>query len=201
MTCDQSLARMMEADPHELRGEADTELAAHIRGCPRCARVAETLVAEVDAIDAVLEQYAAGPLHTGAAAEDGGAIDPNVAADVAADTAIDAVLARQGPGSETVPLHRAMPGAETGQVEPVPVRPPRSWIRRAWVPLTAAATLALVLMLPGDDPLPTNGSDPTAVAPIDPRVAVTPPADRNAAIMETENPNITIVWLYQREGT
>jgi anti-sigma factor RsiW len=42
--CDAALARMMEAEPAELAGEADTELTAHLSACPRCALVAARLL-------------------------------------------------------------------------------------------------------------------------------------------------------------
>lgn len=82
-------------------------------------------------------------------------------------------------------------------------RPPVPRRRRAvlaWVPLIAAAALAAVLLLGRDTtqgPVPIPG--PEAVDAAQPAgVAVTLPADRGGAVMSTNNPNITIVWLYQR---
>jgi len=49
--CDAALARMMEAEPAELSGDADTELAAHMNECSRCGAVAARLLegqAELD---------------------------------------------------------------------------------------------------------------------------------------------------------
>lgn len=78
--------------------------------------------------------------------------------------------------------------------------PPRRRAVLAWVPLIAAAALAAVLLLGRDTtraPVPIPG--PEAVESAQPAgVAVTLPADRGGAIMSTNNPNITIVWLYQR---
>lgn len=77
-------------------------------------------------------------------------------------------------------------------------RAPRSWGRTAWIPLAAAAALAGVLVLSRvDTPFPAIQA-PRGPG-LEPTVSVAPPTDRAAAIMETENPNITIVWLYDRE--
>ncbi len=181
MTCETALDRMLEAGPAVLRGEDGGELARHIAGCPRCARVATAILADLEAVDRALADFAD--------ARD---------ADAAADAALAAVR-RQGDG-DVVPL-RSRPGTTTGDASPRHAGGAgsrRAWTRRAWVPLAAAAALAAVLVLRQDEaPFPA-GPAPAAPA-IEPRVSVTPPADRGAAILETENPNITIVWLYERE--
>lgn len=75
---------------------------------------------------------------------------------------------------------------------------------RAWIPLAAAAALAAVLVLgrdgdgPSPDPAgPGGGVGPVAAGELA-RVAVTLPTDRGAAVVSTRNPNITVVWLYER---
>ena len=187
MTCDEALDRMLEADPDELAaglaerdvsgtdGGEIAELGAHIRSCDRCAAVARTLRSELDALDAGLDALASDGSVTGAA-------------DAAADAALAAIR------SDADPDVTALRGPDRAQ----PTGRAR-WTRRAWVPLAAAAAVAAVLVVgQQEQPLPP----PDAVAQtetIDPRVSVVPPADRGAAIMETENPNITIVWLYERE--
>ena len=60
MTCDEALDRMLEADPAELRGEAETGLARHIAGCHRCRAVAAAMLEETAAVDDALAGYAAG---------------------------------------------------------------------------------------------------------------------------------------------
>ena len=85
-----------------------------------------------------------------------------------------------------------------GSRERPPVAGPlrrRAW--RVWVPLAAAAALAAVLLMSREPGVERTGTAVQA-APA-PRVAVTPPPDRGAAIMETPNPKITIVWLYEKE--
>ena len=190
MTCDEALDRMLEADPGELTEDLDeidaremTELTVHIRSCGRCAAVARTLRSELRSLDTGLEALAHDPARS--AGSSSGAAD---AADAAADAALAAV--RSDANSEVVALHRS---DDNGAKE----RP--RWARRAWIPLAAAAALTGVLVI-GQREQPLPPSDATArTEAIDPRVSVVPPADRGAAIMETGNPNITIVWLYERE--
>lgn len=200
MTCEEWLDRILEADPKELRGKASTELARHIDGCPRCGPVAATILRELDAVDAALARYAEGrPLHaTDPAADhdagDRGRVDPHVAADAATDAALAAVRGTgrpAGAGAPTAPPRRTLT---------------TRWTRAAWIPLAAAAALAAVMLLGRDDPFAGTGPGPAPgeraiAADLDPRVSVNPPTDRAAAIMETGNPDITIVWLYEREGT
>ncbi len=42
--CRTAFERMLEADPTELAGRGESELAIHIAGCPRCSAVAERLL-------------------------------------------------------------------------------------------------------------------------------------------------------------
>lgn len=162
MKCDTVIQRLLEAEPGELRGEGNAPLAGHLTACDRCARIAETLAVELEALDRGLDRVAQG----------GGD------AEAAADRALAAVGAERGSG----------PFAEPG-----------NWLRSAWVPLAAAAALVGVL-LTGRDPAPNDGvaADP-ATSPTAARVAVTPPAERGVAVLETGNPKITIIWLYERE--
>ena len=191
MTCDAALNRMLEAEPAVLRGEGENELARHIAGCERCARVAEAILAELDSVDRALDDFAAARAP-GAAAD---------AALAAIRTQGDGTVVPTPSGEEETP---GPTGTLLRRAGPVPPgRPPagarrRSWTRTAWAPLAAAAALATVLVLARDEsPVPTGTA--SASPAFRPRVSVTPPADRSAAILETTNPNITIVWLYERE--
>lgn len=44
MRCDAALERLLEADPAELAGQGDSELATHVRDCERCGAVAAKLL-------------------------------------------------------------------------------------------------------------------------------------------------------------
>lgn len=74
--------------------------------------------------------------------------------------------------------------------------------RGTWVPLAAAAALAALLVIGrGGGPeleRPGSGGEPPWPGSGEPRVAVTVPVDRGAAVMATRNPKITVVWLYER---
>lgn len=45
INCDAAYERLLQADPVELAGRSDSELASHVRTCPRCEAVAEQLLA------------------------------------------------------------------------------------------------------------------------------------------------------------
>lgn len=171
MNCERALDRMLEAEPAELRGEGGTELARHIRGCPRCQRTAGVLVAELSALDAALDAYA----------EEG---DP----EVAADAALAAIRAGSVPG-------RARPH-RGGRM-----RATRGLAARlgAGLGLAAAAALAALLLRGPSGPTPPPPSAAGSPDPREPAVAVTPPPGRGAAVLQTRNPDITVVWLYDRE--
>lgn len=208
LTCESALDRMLEAAPAELRGEADTELARHIAGCERCRKVAAAMLAELDAVDSALAEFAAGATEPAATADP--AVNVMVRARAAADAAADAALAasRAAGAGDVVSLADRRPPA--GESPPEAAGSPRSpkaargfrgrgRTRAAWIPLAAAAALAAVLVFRQNPSLPTDVPAPEPESVVRPVVSVTTPPDRNAAIMETENPNITIVWLFDRE--
>jgi hypothetical protein len=179
MNCDTALDRMLEAGPAELRGDAGSPLGRHLAACPRCRPVAEALAAALGSVDDTVTAYA----RTGDA-----------------DAAVDAALAASrdtGPGPVGPGDRAGRPDRASGRLSGRLLRSPR-----AWVPLAAAAVVAAVLLVDGPGPGPPVDPGPVARDPaLDPRVAVVPPPDRNAAVLETRNPNITIVWLYEREGS
>lgn len=177
MNCDTALDRMLEAEPSELRGDTGSTLGRHLAGCPRCRRVAGVLATAMESLDTTLATY-------------GEAGD----ADAAAEAALAAVR-RAEPSPADPPSRR---GRRTGGPAPTPLL----LSPRAWVPLAAAALVAVVLLADGDGPAPPAGEAGSTGRPeaLAPRLAVAPPPGRSAAVLETRNPDITIIWLYQREG-
>lgn len=134
----------------------------------------------------------------------------------------------RGEGDSTVALHiggctacaaaarrilgsqQQMADALSALTLPAPVVPPASQavrrargrrsLLRALAPLAAAAILVLFLLqqravdeLPRLEPVP----EPTAYAPDMPVVNATGGSD--VAVMQTSNPNITVVWFLERE--
>ncbi len=53
--CRAAFERLLEADPAELAGRGDGELATHVRDCPRCAAVATQLLAGQKELDRALD--------------------------------------------------------------------------------------------------------------------------------------------------
>lgn len=183
MKCESAIRRLLEADPAELRGRGDGPLATHLAECDRCARLAATLTAELGELDQALAAYGAGG-------------DPDSAAD------------------------QALASIRSTSWRRASMRP-SSWPRSVWLPLAAAAALVGVLLVGpdggpagdtkggdprggepsvGTPPISTPGPAPLPAPPGNPgRVAVTPPTSRGVAVLETANPKITIIWLYERE--
>jgi anti-sigma-K factor RskA len=52
--CDTALERLLEADPAELAGQGDSELATHVRECSRCQMVAARLLTGQEALAGAL---------------------------------------------------------------------------------------------------------------------------------------------------
>lgn len=183
MRCETALERMLEADPAELRGDTDTELTRHTAGCRRCNAVAAALLAQAEGVNTAISEYAAAVAGVTEAAR-------TTAARVAAEAALTAIVAEQEKGFR--PGRAPAPDRARGH----------RWIRTAWIPLAAAAALAGVLVL-GRSPRPFPDQAPALSEPHPPgpAISVHPPADRGTAILETRNPNITIVWQYEREGS
>jgi hypothetical protein len=178
--CETARERMLDADPAALSDPGSGALGRHIAGCAACSRRASVLVAGLAAIDEAIGRY-------------GSAGD----ADTAARAALAGVRNGEPRGSEPrESTHPTRPERVPGGV-PGPRR--RSRTLRPWLPLAAAAAITAILVIGrGDAPRP--GPTPTPEPPgTEPRVTVAPPVDRAAAILETANPDITIIWLYDRE--
>jgi len=73
-------------------------------------------------------------------------------------------------------------------------RAPRRWARRgvALLPLAAAASLAILLM-GREPPLPGRPYTPRATAP---GLDVQAPDGEGVAVLETNDPDITVLWLF-----
>lgn len=100
---------------------------------------------------------------------------------------VDAVLARAG-----IAPRRAAPGTAPGRLG---IR--RFPTRRVWVPLAAAAALAGLLLLRGPEPTRVPATDMAArEAPAPPLVEAL--ADQDVAVLPTNDPNITVVWIFTK---
>lgn len=180
MRCDTAVERILEADREVLEGSAGSPLAGHLRECGDCAALAR----------AVLEGEArlAGAL---------GSIAPGRPVEEALDEARGVVPVDSRRGSR---------------------RPAR---RRRWVavPLAAAAVAAALLLFPPStdrgpavidvggrpslshlprEPLAVRPRTAPAVGPIRPGAPAAPAATsfRSMSVMQSPDPNVTIVWLH-----
>ncbi|HEU0015224.1 MAG TPA: hypothetical protein VFQ45_16150 [Longimicrobium sp.] len=148
MDCTTARARLLEAEPHDLRGRGDAELAAHLAGCAACRARAEAVLAGYAELDAALRTMAS-PRHP---------------ADV------------------------------------IPLRARRARVRRWALPgagasLAAAAVIALLLARPRAERQPETTADDIARA-IFPRSPVAKAEGKSVAVMHTNDPGVTLVWVY-----
>lgn len=180
MTCARALDLMLKAEPAELRGVGPTPLAAHVRACSRCAGTARALLGHAAELEDALDRYAL-------------AGDPAAAADVALAASRAADTSEQGHGPAGEPaISRAR----------FRVAPPHSgrWRWPAAAGAALAAAVAVWVLAPSRVPTrPPVAAPPPARAAAS--VAVVPPPDRLAAVIRTDNPKITIVWLMERGGS
>lgn len=172
MNHDDALKAMVTAEPAELRGEAATRLALHIRECERCRATARGILAEEAELDAALSA-------------------PPRSADDLAD-AVLAAAAAQGirPGE-----------ASDGGIVPLESKRQRPARRRmGWTVAVLAAVLAALLLVPRDGRewrAPQTVKSRTLVAAGE--AVISAPEDRNVAVIQTRNPDIKVVWFYQTE--
>ena len=177
MTCSEVSRALLEADPRELRGEGDTPMARHLHACPHCRGAARIILRGEESLAASM-----------------------VEAVPASD--LDQVLRRA-----------------SAPPSPPPRISKRRWTRHlglALVPLAAAAVgVGLFLGVdPGIDPDAEPGvlgtleapsgsapGPPLALRTFDagsppPRLALQIPEGRNAAVLATDDPDITVLWFF-----
>lgn len=152
------------------------------------------LEAEVDELrgyaDTALSHHVAQCASCAAAAER--ILDANRALDraLAPTPALDveAVLARARPAAARGGNDRSSRRPEAGHAS----RPVgRRW--RAWAGLAAAASVAALILISEREPgLPGTPDPPLKRA----QALVEAPADRKVAVIQTDNPDITVLWFF-----
>jgi hypothetical protein len=196
---------MLLADPSDLAPGASGPLGEHLARCEACAAAARAILArdaEMDAaLSALVGRYAPDAFA-------GGDPPPSLGSQAASPT----LASRDGPPSLA---SQSAPPAATFAGSPAPTHPtprptldgPRSdralatWTRQtrrsrralaALVPLAAAAVLALLhLRSPAlQEPTLATGIDTHSHA------VVNAVGGRGVAVMQTRNPNITVVWHF-----
>jgi hypothetical protein len=189
MTCEHALGALLDADlPDAIDGT--TPLAAHVRGCARCRRVADQLMADTRLLANAMPVLVASRRRVPAR------VFVMAPAAVAAMLLVMLTVRRQETATVArvveMPLPVAVdaPGAAT--IEPVrrTVVTPRVVAARMQAfprPISVAAAVKL---------------EPPAPAVVEPVVSdsrallVTPAAGERAVVMNTGNPKLVVVWLY-----
>ena len=186
MTCQTMLQRMLDAEPDELLGRGETALAVHLRECGRCRAVAQQLLEETGALvnamvrDARLVATVAPP-NAGRRrwprqrAVLGGLL---VVAGIVVAALLWSPPRGVQPGPTTPTLGPAAPPSVV--VNGSPIGAERYPAAR---PILAEAVAATAV---------TTSPEPLAPA----RLIVRPPSGVRAAVLQTANPTITVVWLY-----
>jgi hypothetical protein len=190
----QALARAQAADPRAEGVETDIDSACfetHLASCPACLAAAERVVEGLDALDMALD----GTLDMGldqaldtAPDDRSSGVDPAAILERARGAASETGTGREGDG-RTGAHGSEMVGSSIGR------RGRRPWARsdRLAAALLAAAAVALVFLRPPSGP---SRHPPATVAarPTEPDVEA--PAGRNVAVLSTDNPDITVLWIF-----
>jgi hypothetical protein len=177
--CVEMRERLLEADPAELLGEGDSTVALHVAGCAACTAAAQRILRSQQELADALSQLSARRAPAG---------DARV---VSAGTGASVKSA-----GRVVSVDTSASAKSTGR----PALGARRSLLRVMPPVAAAAVLMLFLLqqratdeLPRLEPVP----EPTAYALDMPVVNATGGSD--VAVMQTSNPNITVVWFLTRE--
>jgi hypothetical protein len=187
MNCTAALEAMLDAEPQALSGHGSTVLAVHIASCRKCGSVAERLVADTRLLaNAIarsqIRSHSRRPRWVQRALVPAGLVaaallvfvvqfTPNAPAGTAGPVAVlkttDPVA--PGVGVATIATPRNVSERTRAFPSPVAVQPVR---------IVAQAPAAV-----------TPSRTPTTVT-------VDPPAGTRVAVMRTDNPKFTVVWLY-----
>lgn len=199
MTCDDILVRLLEADTDELEGRGSSDVAVHVRNCPKCQAVAKAVLDETARLGAAVARADAPRRvprrrHVPVFVPAGLAVAAGLAmfalrptSDATVEAGADAVVA-------AAPVVATAPSEDTVQ--------PRVLARPARVPATPVfASSVDITPVATPDPVQPNEVGPPMVDPAEApdlvadRVIVTPPRGSDARVTQARNSKITIVWI------
>ncbi|MFI5233826.1 MAG: hypothetical protein ACHQSE_15110 [Gemmatimonadales bacterium] len=206
MNCRHMLTLLLDAEAEELEGKGSSVVATHVRECARCGAVALMLRSETGlvAAHAVARDAIAGADGHGGARRPGrfvrgGAIVTAVIVAFAWPRA-GARAPRGAPARTVAAAHATATGRQAPAVEHDPSPPthaPRARLGRAgnavrvnavrFADVAPATPVRFAASQSADPPVPPDDSNGVSVAP---------PAGKSAAVLETRNAKITVVWLY-----
>jgi hypothetical protein len=189
MNCSAALEALLDAEPAELAGQGTTPLAAHLTTCERCRAVAHQIVVETRFLAvSVAPSGSHGGMRRSAPLWIRRSLVP---AGIAA--AILVALAQRTPD--------VLGNAPVGAASSLPaVAAPDSALPRKTVADTAPAIIRR-RAYPAPVPVAAVRINPPTQAALSraeggAAVIVEPPAGRRVAVMRTDNPKFTVVWLY-----
>lgn len=213
MTCESMLLQLLEAEPDELRRVVDTPLSRHLAVCPRCAAVADRLLADTAQLAFAVRadaRVAAQPARKLSRLW----LVPGVTA-----VAAVAVLLWRGGESPVVaplPVSSAVTPPPLPAIVSAPVTVPQATRAAAPTPMHEPSGLRRVRVQPVPqlvafrvEPVivePKPAPTPVTVTPM-PRagrgrgivsrgaVTVEPPPTKRATILRSAVPGVTVIWL------
>ena len=192
MTCDQALESLLHVELNDLATDRASPLSEHLRGCGRCRRVAGQVLNDTRLLAAA---FAGVGVRARPVRRRPWVFVPVVA--TAAAAVLVMVTLRSRVDEEVTLVSRVSPVTVVASV--VATKPnaapvvPRVNRRPKSLPL-ARAFPAAVPVTPVRMEL-ARGRTPE-LAPVVGTVTVTPPSGTRAAVMQTSDPKLVVVWLY-----
>jgi hypothetical protein len=185
MNCDRALEALLDSDLPELVA-GSTPLAAHVRGCERCRRVADAFMADTRLLAAGMPAVAARrrPARTRYAV-----------APLAAAAALVVMVSLRGQAPAPVVEVASMLApvvVDSFPRAPVAAVAPRVSAARALRAYPRAVPMSAVKLARAESLV----AQPAAPVPTARAVSVTPPAGTRAVVMQTSDPKLVVVWLY-----
>lgn len=190
MNCDAALEAMLDAEPSDLSEYGTTPLSTHLATCKRCHAVAHQLAVDTQLLAGyIVAQEAPRRMRRSLVWV------PRSLVPVGLVAALLVALMRRTPDMPPIATGAASPRTAVAAPDSVmplrsadtaPASVPRPARIRAYpVPVPVAA----VRMTPTSQTALTRDEGGSAVI-------VEPPAGRRVAVMRTDNPKFTVVWLY-----
>lgn len=198
MNCSNALEAMLLAEPGELRRDATSELAEHLRGCLSCRRAAAAILADTRVLARVAHRAAGRRRVTR-----GAAIAGLAAAGIVLVLVARATSSRSPRPADDRSLSGAAPAIAASQA----VNPPRADTPTTAESRTARAeprhehALARRIQAVAIQPAaivatPIPLADSMAADGAAPVLSVRPHGGRRAAVFRVAASNVTVVWLY-----
>jgi hypothetical protein len=192
MTCDQALELMLDAELTELSATAPTRLGAHLRDCDWCRRVGLQLV------DDTRHLASAMALPVDRHSRWKRRLYESLPAGLAAGILVmltfqlreEAVVGEVPRVLPAVVVSPAAPAVPDEPVAPPAATTARPRLLKAFPAAQPIAAVEMALQAP----VPTPPALVTSNA-----VSVTPPAGTRAVVMQTSDPKLVVVWLYDPE--